>query len=378
MKRTAYILAIVSAALVSRPHCHAGETVSTGADSLLQAKKHFSFAVQYKGGDSLEKAAEHYRISLSYVDTLYQVHFSFADLLLKLDQRAEARRELLLSLACNPNHYNSAAMLSKLYYQAAEYDSALVMYEIMYRLKADDTTLLPGIARLRSYLGRDGEALRAYLALLEAGKPSPEDLERAMTIAVGLDRSEAVEHIAAFAVAHPDDHSQVLRLGSRYAIGKGDAETARRYLEILAELDRSDVEILESLAGLAEKSGDGESLVFALEGLHGMSPEDVTVITSLAEHLLAAGDGDDALVWMEKGLALEPENGKLRILKGNYHRARGETDRALAEYEIALRDETWQSSARQFIWQIRPPQTEEEKAEQKFFERGQKKRNRNR
>ncbi|MCD6308516.1 MAG: tetratricopeptide repeat protein, partial [Candidatus Latescibacteria bacterium] len=316
--------------------------------------------------------------SLSYVDTLYQVHFSFADLLLKMGRRAEARRELLLSLECNPNHFNSAAMLSKLYYQAADYDSALVMYEIMHRLKADDTTLLPGIARLRSYLGRDGEALQAYLALLDAGTLSPEDLERAMKIAVGLDRPGAVERIAAFAAENPGDHAQALRLASRYSIGKGDAGTARRHLEMLTDPGMSDPEILESLAGLAEKKGDGESLVFALESLHRISPEDVDVITSLAEHLLNAGDGDGALAWVGKGLALEPENGKLRILKGNYYRDRGETDMALAEYEIALRDEAWQSSARQFIWQIRPPQTEEEKAEQKFFERGQKKRNRNR
>jgi hypothetical protein len=42
-------------------------------------------------------------------------------------------------------------------------------------------------------------------------------------------------------------------------------------------------------------------------------------------------------------------------------------DSVIAEYEKALHDPNWASVAQQRIWQIRPPETEEEKLKKSFF-----------
>ncbi len=77
------------------------------ADSLLNARKHFSFAVQYKENEEYELAREQYKKSIALNDTVYQVHYSYADLLMKMDRTKDAERHYLKSLCLNPEHYNS-------------------------------------------------------------------------------------------------------------------------------------------------------------------------------------------------------------------------------------------------------------------------------
>ena len=82
------------------------------ADSLLKASKHFSFAVQYKDNGAYDSAYAQYKKSIAFNDTVYQVHYSFGDLLMKMDLHQEAKIHYLKSLKLNPHHYNSAVMLN--------------------------------------------------------------------------------------------------------------------------------------------------------------------------------------------------------------------------------------------------------------------------
>ena len=79
---------------------------------------------------------------------------------------------------------------------------------------------------------------------------------------------------------------------------------------------------------------------------------------------------DRGVSFVKEGLELSTDNGKLRILMGEYYVSRQETRKALEEYRIALDDDKWHSSAQHLIWQIEKPLTDEEKAEQEFFNRG--------
>ncbi len=350
----------------------ADERHETAADSLLAARKHFSFAVQYKQSGSLEKALDNYERSLDFVDSLYQVHYSYADLLMKLDRKEEARRELLATLRLNPSHFNSAAILAGQYYEEACYDSALVMYEIMLEGRPDDPAIRASVARLRSYLGKDGDALESFMTMIGDGTATPADHERALEIAISRGETDTVGRILELSRTNGADIPSLFTTAAAYFMKTGDTGAAMRNLLAAVERNPSDIESYERLADIAEKTGDAALAAKALAGLHSNMPENVEILTALAENHLQAGRESEAVALIDTGLSLAPENGKLHILKGTWHREQGRPDEAVAEFEAALADERWEPVARQFIWQIRPPETDEEKAERNFFERSRK------
>ena len=372
-RRLKYIIFAFAVAACFTPPSH-GEEI-TRADSLLKAKKHFSFAVQYKKGGSFKQALENYRQSIAYNDTVYQVHYSFADLLMKMDRIDEAKREYAISLRLNPKHYNSASMLAKLHYESAHYDSALTTYEIMYGLKPDDVGLLTTIAGLREYLGKDAEALEAYKTIAAAGGDNGETLMKAVSLAVKMKDWEEAERLVEPILERRPGDRDALNIAATVSTERNDLASAVQYLRILAATDTSDVAALEKLETTAELNGDIENRLWAMERLHALSPGDVSLIGDLAELLFREKKDERGLPYLRKGIELAPRDGRLRILMGDYYRKRNENDKAVAEYTIALDDEKWKNSAQQFIWLIEPPKTDAEKAEQEFFNRGRQKRN---
>jgi len=352
-----------------------GLTDTAESDSLYQAKKHFSFAVQHKNNDNLELAREQYKLSIAYVDTMYQVHFSYADLLMRMGLSLEARREYLATLILNPVHFKSASILAKLYYDSADYDSALVMYETMRRLEPDNNDILAGTAGLLDYLERDDEALKAYDTLVERGAASFDNLMRAADLALSVEKFDRACRYASLALEQRNDDVDALRKAVAGSMGINDLDGASRHLRHLVEMEPSELPLLIRLEDLYRLRGDRMNLLWALERHHGIDHEDTGVIGELAELLLHANEDDRALGYLRTGLALAPADGRLRILMGEYYRNRGEDDRALEEFTKALEDEKWRASAQEFIWQINPPESDEKKAEREFFSSGKARKN---
>ena len=71
--------------------------------------------------------------------------------------------------------------------------------------------------------------------------------------------------------------------------------------------------------------------------------------------------------WIDRGLALAPRHAHLQLLRGDIMVRRGDEEEAIEAYETALDDPDWRSVAQQRIWQLRPPETEEEKLKREFF-----------
>ena len=345
----------------------------SNADSLLQAQKHFSFAVQYKKSEEYDLAFDQYEKSIAFNDTVYQVHYSFADLLMKMDRTQDAKIQYLRSLSLNPEHYNSALMLAKLYYESADYDSTLKMYEIVYDLKSDNYEVLASIASLREYLGMKEKALDAYKELIEDGQNSCENLMKAGELAISVgDHKSAVNYINSAIRERPGD-MDVLSMAVELNLALENYETAGKYLHQMAVIDSTDVSILTGLEKIYSLSGDTENLIWTLERHYKLSPDNTIIIGELSELFY----NNDMIVrgveYVKKGLELSPKDGKLRILMGEYYLSRGMNEEALNEFKIALNDEKWHSSAQQLIWKIEKPESESEKAEKEFFDRGRNK-----
>ena len=351
--------------------CQAGaETVPGLADSLEKAKKHFSFAVQYKNNENYEEAIKNYEISLAFNDTVFQVHYSFADMLLKMSRTNEAKRELLNTLMLNHDHFKSAALLSGLYHKVAQYDSALVMYETMYRLKPDSLAYLSSIAGLSAYLELHDKALAAYRELIRKGENTFDNYLRASQHAEKTGDMELADELVLQALRKQPDDTTALQTAASISLARDNTKSVIDYQQRLVVLNPSDQVLLYNLEQLCRKHGDNDQLIWVFKERIRQSPKDIALIGELAELQLFEGQTTEGIETIMQGLDVSPGDGKLRILLGDHYMEQGETDKALAEFNIALKDERWRQDALQFIGMIDRPESETEKEEREFFERG--------
>ena len=345
-------------------------TVSGQDDAVSLAKKHFSFAVQNKNNGDFEEAERQFLKSLSFTDSIYNVHYSYGDLLVKMERPGNAMLSFRKSLSLNPGHYNSAAMLAKLHYESAEYDSALVMYRLMSDLKPGDSNVLASVAGLSEYLGYDDEAYAAYVDMFEEGDHSPKLLHRIARLALKRGDPGSARSYADQALIRKPDDIDALTIAGEASIVLRNPKAASGYYRQLAVVDSLSVETLVILEDLYRILSDRLNLIWTLERHHSLVPDDVVVIGELSELLYAGNMMEKGITYVRKGIEIAPDDGRFRILHGEYYRSLGQIDKALAEFKIAIEDPEWKTSAQRLIWQIEKPESEEEKAEREFFKRG--------
>ena len=364
---TALVILTVTAFAV--PPVMAQTQTPAANDSLQQAKMHFSFAVQYKNNGEYEQAVDQYRQSIAWSDTLFQVHYSFADMLLSMGQKEEAQAELLRTLKLNPGHYKSASVLAELYNAESRYDSTLAMYETMQRIEPD-TKLLETIAGLRAYLGDIAGAFVANRQLIAAGDTSAGRMGTAADYGYAIGELVLADAYIQGALAQEPDNTTYLRLAARISMRRDKMESALPFLLRLSESDPPDTWAIHTIEKYARSKGNTELLVRAL-GMHfELAPRDSTVAGELAESLYRLGRYDEAAQAARRGIEHSPGDGRLHIILGEYYRHEGNTEQALTEYHAALVDPQWSENANQFIMQIEQPETGAEKAEREFFDRG--------
>ncbi len=373
MKKIRYITIVVVLLTASAIESQTGYT-GAGENGLIDnAKKHFNFAVQHKNNGNYEESLRQYQKSFSFCDTLYQVHFSYGDLLLKMENWAGARDSFFRAFYLNPGHYDTAKILAQLYYEKGDYDSTLVMYQHMYAGKPDNHALLENIAGLKVYIGRTEDALADYERLVTLGLTSYDNLMKAAKLSFKLGNAEKTSYYADMALEEKPGNISALTLAAQASLSCGELKTAARFYREVAEKDSQNVTILQNLETIYRKLAEHDNLIWTLECRHRLVPEDLSVLADLSELLYARGEMERGIDYVQKGLNIDPNDGRFRILLGESYRTRGENDKALEQYRIALQDDRWKTSAQQLIWQIEPPETEEERLEREFFTKGREK-----
>ncbi len=341
----------------------------TRADSLMQARRHFSFAVQSKKSGEYRESLAQYEKSIALNDTVFQVRFSFAELLMLMELPHRAKAEYLRTLSLNPDHYPSAHILAGMYHAAAAFDSALIMYETMHRIKPEPS-ILAAIASVREYLGREEGALDALRALIARGENGRENLERAAILSLTVGDHESAVRFADAALEHEPEDRGLLRLAARTRLASGDREGAAERLARLSRIDSTDTGVLDELAALYRALGSRKDLALTLERRHHLAPRDAAIVGELAELLFAEGETMRAEQYARQGVEIAPKDGGLRIILADAHRRRGEIDRARAEYRAALVDPKWAETAKHYLDRLDGSESDAERKEREFFERG--------
>lgn len=339
-------------------------------DNVNQARKHFSFGVQQKKAGNNDEARRQFEKSIASCDSLYQVQYVYGELLVDMGDNKSAMKAFERALELKPDYYNAAAQLAKLRYGDGDYEGTLKMYSLMYELKPENKKLLVSMTSIREYLGDDDGAYSDLKLLIDSGQDSYDNLMRAAMFAFDKEEYEDAHMYAVLALGKKKDDTTALELAGKTGRLMDDSEKAIRYYRRLAELDSTSVETITILSELYRTASDRGNLVWSLKRHHSLAPDNVEILGELCELFFPEGLTEEGVEYVRKGLKLAPEDGRFHILMGENYRALGQEQKALAEFKLALKDERWKANAQRLIWQIERPESEEEVAERKFFNRG--------
>ena len=365
------ILGIAICILVLGADARANENEVAIADSIRKYKYYAKTARQNKEYD---RAIGYYTTVLQYSPQELTAAYFLGHLYYKKKKDLDnARIALRRAVSIDSLHLNSNRLLYTIYQAVGEADSAALSLERAL-LKKPDAADRRKLADLYRREGRNERAIVHYEQLVEA--------EREDT--TGVEDAELVEILA---VLHQElgQVDQALEWRKRQVEGGtggadqlesivelkleiGDVEGAYDTLLELAKVDSQNAySYYNRIASIASEEGDDTWRFKGLKGMVEADPKDLQSIAELVEGHQGRGEFAAAKEWLRRGLKVSPEDAHLLLLKGDNLVREGDEEGAIVAFEKAKADPAWEKVAQQRIWQLRPPETEEEKLKRQFF-----------
>lgn len=224
--------------------------------------------------------------------------------------------------------------LADLYRRGGHNERAVAHYEQLVADGSKDAELFEILAVLHQELGQVDQALEWRKRLIEGGTGGADQLESIVELKLEV----------------------------------GDVEGAYDSLLELARVDSQNAySYYNRIASIASEEGDDTWRFKGLKGMVEADPKDLQSIAELVEWHQGRGELAAAKAWLERGLKRNPKDAHLLLLKGDNLVREGDEEGAIAAFEKAKADPAWEKIAQQRIWQLRPPETEEEKLKRQFF-----------
>ncbi len=342
--------------------------------SVLEARKHYSFAVQYDQNKMYDDAIQQYRKSLSFNPHNAKAHYALGSIYHKVKGNTDAAKAAYLeAIKADSTHINAHLMLANIYHVDAQYDSAIREYETILAIEPEQEPVLRTLSGLYRYKGLHLDELAYLRKLSKLVEKDSTMLNRIgqLCVYLALD-DEAIRTYKELLRLNPQNMTVLTKLAGLQS-KMGYYEDALESYKTIAKIDSTSYATFSKIRSIAQKLGKDEDAIFALEGMVRIRPHDISSIIQLAEGSLKSGDMESAEARINMGLSIDPQNGHLRVLNGEYYLEKGKEDEAIREFTSALNDSTWREHAQQMIWSIRPAISEEEKKKLNFFKKGKKK-----
>ncbi len=319
---------------------------------------------------------DYYSRLLTFKSDYHLAYFYTARAQLALGNQEAAKAALLSSVALKPRHANTNLLLFQLYAGQNKPDSAWAHLGPLVAAR-------PGQAKYRGYrrtiadlYRRSGKVTTAigHYQVMAEDAATPEGTRRELRELLAIlyddlgDASQALvwrQKLAGGGDLEVESLSKMVDLQIETKDYKGACAT----LETLTRIDSAGrYSHFHRMFELGEISADRAMELAGLEGMASCQPKDLETVAIIAQIHLNRNDLKAVDRWLQRGLLQAPTNAQLRVLRGDLlvHYEAPE-DSVIAEYEKALHDPNWASVAQQRIWQIRPPETEEEKLKKSFF-----------
>ncbi len=323
-----------------------------------------------------DDVVKYYTELIKYDPGYHWAHYSMGRAFLELGREADAQQALLAAAALDSTHLNTNLSLYTIYLNSAAPDSAWRFLAPVIRAKPGEVTYLEyrqDIADLYRRKGLPQEAIEHYTALSES-PALPEDTRNELYELLAVMNEDQGDAAAALAwrqrLAPVSGAGQIESLTRivDLQIQTEDYKGAHATLKELASIDSAGrYAHYARMSELGDTAGDPAVRLEGLEGMAREQPKDLVTVATIAEIHLNADDLEAAAGWIVRGLGRVPGNAHLRLLRGDLLLRQGAEEEAIAEYERARKDPNWAAVAQQRIWQLRPPETEEEKLRREFF-----------
>ena len=365
------ILGLAICILVLDADARANENEVAIADSI---RKYKYYAKTARTNKEYDRAIGYYTTVLQYSPQELQAAYFLGQLYYKEKKDLDnARIALRRAVSIDSLHLNSNRLLYTIYQAVGEADSAALSLErvLLKKPSAADRRKLADLYRRG---GHNERAIVHYKELVDA--------EREDT--TGGEDAELIEILASL---HQElgQVEQVLELRKRQVEdGTGGADQLERIVELklevgnvegaydtLLELAKVDSQNAYSyynrISSIASEAGNDSMHIEGLKGMVEADPKDSESIAELVEWHQGRGEFAAAKEWLGLGLKVNPKDAHLLLLKGDNLVRAGDEEGAIAAFEKAKADPAWERVAQQRIWQLRPPETEEEKLKRQFF-----------
>ena len=365
------ILGLAICILVLDADARADENEVAIADSIRKYKYYAKTARQNKEYD---RAIGYYTTVLQYSPQELQAAYFLGQLYYKEKKDLDnARIALRRAVSIDSLHLNSNRLLYTIYQAVGEADSAALSLErvLLKKPSAADRRKLADLYRRE---GRNERAIVHYKQLVEAEREDTTGVEDAELIEIlavlhqELGQVEQVLELRKRQVEEGTGGADQLESIVELQIETGDIEGAYESLVKLAKVDSQNTySYYNRIASIASEEGDDTWRFKGLKGMVEADPKDLKSIAELVEWHQGRGELASAKAWLGRGLKVNPEDAHLLLLKGDNLVKEGDEEGAIAAFEKAKADPAWEKVAQQRIWQLRPPETEEEKLKRQFF-----------
>lgn len=361
-------------ALVLGADARANENEVAIADSIRKYKYYAKTARQNKEYD---RAIGYYTTVLQYSPQeltaayfLGQLYYEKKDSTGARIALPQARIALRQAISIDSLHLNSNRLLYTIYQAVGEADSAALSLERVLRKKPDAANRRK-LADLYRREGRNERAIVHYKKLIEADTTGVEDAELIEILASLHQELGQVKQVLELRERQVEDGAggadQLERI-VELKLEVGDVEGAYDTLLELAKVDSQNAySYYNRIASIASDEGDDSRHIEGLKGMVEADPKDSESIAELVEWHQGRGEFASAKEWLRLGLKVNSEDAHLLLLKGDNLVKEGDEEGAIAAFEKAKADPAWEKVAQQRIWQLRPPETEEEKLKRQFF-----------
>ena len=366
------ILGLAIGFLVLGADARANENESAIADSIRKYKYYAKTARQNKEYD---RAIGYYTTVLQYSPQeltaayfLGQLYYQKKDSTGTRIALPQAHLALRQAISVDSLHLNSNLLLYSIYKAMDRPDSAAWSLEHVLLKKPDAAKYRRELADLYRHEGNNERAVVHYEQLVADGGENPELIEILAVLHQELGQLEQALQLRKRQVEAGPGGADQLESIVELKLEIGDVDGAYDTLLELAKVDSQNTySHYNRIASIAAEAGDDSMHVEGLKGMVEADPKDVKSIAELVEWHQSRGEFVAAKAMLKQGLRGNAENAHLLLLKGDNLVREGDEEGAIAAFEKAKADPAWEKVAQQRIWQLRPPETEEEKLKRQFF-----------
>ena len=347
------------------------EEVAT-ADSIRKYKYYAKTARQNKEYD---RAISYYTTLLQYSPQdlkasyfLGQLYYQKKDSTGAHIALPQARTALLQAVSIDSLHLNSNLLLYSIHKAMDAPNSAAQSLERVLVKKPDSAKHRRELADLYRREGHNERAIAHYEQLVADGGKDAELFEILAVLYQELGQAEQAlewrKRLVEGGAGEADQLESIVEL----KLEVGDVKGAYDTLLELAKADSQNAYSYHNrIASIAAEEGDESMHIAGLKGMVEADPKDLESIAELVEWHQGRGEFATAKAWLERGLRENSADAHLLLLKGDNLVREGDEEGAIAAFEKAKADPVWEKVAQQRIWQLRPPETEEEKLKRQFF-----------